>query len=385
MSLPATPISHPRAISSASAFKEASRLLISAMLTGIAFSALAIALTLIIANQSEAQTAHALSRAFDADTFGRAKPTAPTAITVASSADIAQVAMAAPAGEVDWQPVDEVSEQDGPSTPTVGSLFLSDGCGSSEWAASEREWFVTISGDEAEIRVMQTFTVPTVFREDQASASDEDTGREMAEENQDGPWFHVVLPRGAKLSRLTLETDNATREGEVVDLEMLGRSALPKSDAALRVFVSEEDGMQVASSDSISGLSSLASGDTIVVTYVYRVKLANVALANLEGVDADVKGADTGETNVETAKAFALALDLAPKKSSSAMPQDSSDPTAVAESPAATVWVSWVEAPASITALPLGAVLERADGNIVGLSWTMPRLEPNTQFVFGWK
>jgi hypothetical protein len=113
-----------------------------AVASGVAFSALAIGVTLAVSRDSEAQTTAPAwverDRMFVlADELD--------AVTEAGGSAMLDVA----------DDTDAFAEYASP-----GSLYIGDGCGAEEVRAIEREWMVSIDGKVATVQVMQTFVMP---------------------------------------------------------------------------------------------------------------------------------------------------------------------------------------------------------------------------------
>ena len=303
-----------------------------AVASGAAFSALAIAVTLAVSRNSEAQ--------IRAAELGWVKSGNHQSMFVldgeAGTSTALADAAAAPAGF-------DVVEHDDTITPTPGSLYVGDGCEGVPLMPMEREWFVSIKGDVAQVHVQQTFAIPVAHQQD----ADDVRGA------RSGPWFHALLPKGAQFISLTVDAQQGRRIGRWIDSSRDDDPDAPLENGDIRTYTYTGGNVTSLSSEAIT---TLVEGETAVVTYRYQVPVAS------SGAGRHLRLALAAEDLDET----------------------SDQPTT--QSPAGAVWVEWKDAVAPmLQRVPVGASVERQRGNIVGLSWASQHLSPSEEFVIGWK
>ncbi len=314
-----------------------------AIAVGIAFSALAVAVTLALSRNSEAQ-----SRMFEHPSV-EGNPSALLAGEVEVLADGGQPLHTDGASASDERDV----------SPTPGSLYIGDGCGSEELVATEREWYVRIDGAFADVQVMQTFVMPA--GSEFVQTEDALLWREA------GPWFHAVLPAGAQFTDLKIDTSRHRLVGRLIEpresplteadlLEVAQRQA--QTSGEIGVYARDWETTTVLSSDV---LFDARADETIVVTYRYRVALDRVAGESLLSLVLDGASGDEGTDSQPVVDVDRIA-------------------------PAGAVWLEWIHsAPSAVDRLPDGASIERNRGEIAGLAWATPRIAPNEKFVIGWR
>ena len=303
-----------------------------AVASGVAFSALAIAVTLAVSRNSEAQ--------IRAAELGWVKSGDHQSMLVlegeASASEEIADAAAAPAGF-------DVVEHDDTITPTPGSLYVGDGCEGVPLTPIEREWFVSIKGDVAQVHVQQTFVIPVAHQQD----VDDVRGARR------GPWFHALLPKGAQFISLTVDAQQGRRIGRWIDSSRDDDPDAPLENGDIRTYTYTGGNVTSLSSEPIT---ALVEGETVVVTYRYQMPVSS------SGAGRQLRLVLAAEDFDET----------------------SDQPTT--QSPAGAVWVEWRDAVAPILQrVPVGASVERRRGNIVRLSWASQHLSPSEEFVLGWK
>jgi len=306
-----------------------------AVVSGIAFSALAIAVTLAVSRNSEAHLRAAESgwvKSGDHQSMfvleGEAEASAEFADVAADTAE------------------SDVVEYDDAITPTPGSLYVGDGCEGVPLIPMEREWFVSIKGDLAEVQVQQTFEVPAAYRQDNDNGDD-------LREARSGPWFHALLPKGAQFISLVVDVQHGRRIGRWIGEADRDDTDKPLDNGDIRTYTYTGGGVTSLSSEPIT---ALVEGETIVVTYRYQMPVA-------------ASGAGRQ-----------LRLVLAPDSFEETTDQPNF------QSSVGAVWVEWNDAVApSLLRIPAGASIERRRGNVVGLSWASQHISPREEFDLGWK
>lgn len=306
-----------------------------AVASGIAFSALAIAVTLAVSRNSEAQV-----RAAE---LGWVKSSDHQSMFVLEGEAGASADFADPASET---ADGDVVEHDDTITPTPGGLYVGDGCEGVPLMPMEREWFVSIKGDFATVQVQQTFAVPAMYQQDNDDGDD-------TREARSGPWFHALLPKGAQFISLTVDAQHGRRIGRWIDSSRDDDPEAPLENGDIRTYTYTGGDVTSLSSEPIT---ALVDGETVVVTYRYQMA---------------VESTSTGRQ---------LRLVLAPDD----LDETTDQPTT--QLPAGAVWVEWKDAVApALQRVPVGARVERRRGNIVGLSWASQLISPSEEFVLGWK
>jgi len=216
-----------------------------AVASGIAFSALAIAVTLAVSRNSEAQVRTAESgwgKSGDHQSMfvlkGEAEASAEFADTATGTADVDAV------------------EQDDTITPTPGSLYVGDGCEGVPLIPMEREWFVSIKGDFAEVQVQQTFAVPAAHQQDNDDGDD-------LRDARSGLWFHALLPKGAQFISLTVDVQHGRRIGRWIGEADRDDTDKPLANGDIRTYTYAGGDVTSLSSEPIT---ALVEGETVVVT-----------------------------------------------------------------------------------------------------------------------
>jgi len=306
-----------------------------ALISGIAFSALVIAVTLAVSRNSEAQIRAAESgwveSGDDQSMFlleGEAGTSAEFADLLAETADV------------------EVFEHDDTITPTPGSLYVGDGCEGVPLMPMEREWFVSIKGEVAEVQVQQTFSVPPAYQQDNDDGDD-------LRDARSGPWFHALLPKGAQFISITVDAQHGRRIGRWIGEADRDDTEKPLNNGDIRTYTYTGGGVTSLSSEPIT---ALVEGETVVITYRYQIPVASSGAGRQ------------------------LRLVLAPEAF------DETGDQSITQLPAGAVWVEFKDAVApALQRVPVGATVERRRGNIVGLSWASQHISPSEEFVLSWK
>lgn len=218
--------------------------------------------------------------------------------------------------------------------PSPGMLLIGDGCGSEAdiVEAVERDWRVTINGNNIDVRVMQTFVMP--------------------DSEVMGATFGALLPNGARLLRLTAHTSGAIWQGKVFDANSYGRLSAAdfrKFSRKRLLIVQDDDG--AISTDAIINLSAT---EAVTIEYTYRMTADDVPGAQLLNVSLD---------NQSYAANNASTRDMV----------------------RGTVWVEWLgRTPSKIVSVPSGAALEATGTRITGLSWSSDQLDSGHRFQLAW-
>ncbi len=321
-----------------------------AVASGVAFSALAIGVTLAVSRDSEAQTAAAQWVAQDG-MFVLA-----TERAKAADDDVAAVATH---DDAEFAPT---------PTPTPGSLYIGDGCGAEELPAIEREWYVSIDGGMATVQVMQTFVLPEAGERSTTESDSELSSHEARDPDNTAPSFSALLPNGAAFLSMTVDTSRtrlnakaaAVDENDDQDYETAQRTMREvQSRGDLPVYINQSANTVFISS---APVLDFRAGETIVVTYRYRIAIEH----------------DNGRAK--------LALPL--QAASEYVADGDASIDSVANTATGTVWVEWNNAktaPRVFDALPRGATIEQIRGGIAGLSWATERIAPGEKFVLGWR
>jgi|GEM_PF-4074599 len=306
-----------------------------AVASGIAFSALAIAVTLAVSRNSEAQVRAAESGWVESGDHqsmflleGEAGASAEFADVATDSAD------------------SDVVEHDDTITPTPGSLYVGDGCEGVKLMPMEREWSVSIKGEVADVQVQQTFAVPAVYQQEMDDGGD-------LREARSGPWFHALLPGGAQFMSLTVDAQHGRRIGRWIGEADRDDTEKPLNNGDIRTYTYTGGGVTSLSSEPIT---ALVEGETVVITYRYQIPVASSGAGRQ------------------------LRLVLAPEAF------DETGDQSITQLPAGAVWVEFKDAVApALQRVPVGATVERRRGNIVGLSWASQHISPSEEFVLSWK
>jgi hypothetical protein len=274
--------------------------------------------------------------------------------------------------------------------PMPGNLYVGGGCDSAPVIASERDWSVEIDGQLARVRVMQTFVMPnTGYRT-------KDMGDDAAE-LQLPAWFHTVLPEGATLVGMQIESDAGVRNLPVIVLTGNWQQDQAVIDDAREVSATNARApLAMLTLDgtyprlSTDELLTYVAGETIVVTYEYTVApsehdgvrgidlpLAPKVVSALDNTINDTADAGSAEDAVQVSHADDVASLIA-------QPQGS-------------VWIAWVGAqPTELIERPIGVSVERAAGAsgygtnrtrgaIIGAAWSSASIADNDTFKLRWK
>ncbi|MCA3002573.1 MAG: hypothetical protein ACK5RJ_04575 [Burkholderiales bacterium] len=338
-----------------------------AVASGIAFSALAIGVTLAVSRDSEAQTSAARWVAQDG------------MFVLAEDVPVSTVDEAMAVWTYDVVPFEMKSDL----SPTPGSLYIGDGCGAEELAAIEREWYVSIDNGIATVQVMQTFVMPEQRDRMVLSASEAPLADEIHETDSSAPTFGALLPSGAEYLDMKIDVSSGRVHGKTgalngddeQDYQSVMRTMREaQARGELPVYLNQVNQAGGASLISTAQVLDIRAGETVVVTYRYRIAIAQdngrsqltLPLQGLSEADHDpgsgmdfaadfAKGAANGTTN-----------------------------------PAATgtVWVEWKNpkaAPHVFDVLPRGASVEQGHSGVAGLNWATPQITPGERFVLGWR
>ena len=306
------------------------KMLFAAALSGLVFSAIAAAVTLILMTQAEARATTKPSR-------GSATANDTTKLTVMQEAS-ASAAL---------QP---------------GVLSAGDGCERARIEALDRDWririYASVDHDIAEIRVMQSYALPTAAGEVEAN----ERGRPTDGKAGIVASFYALLPADAVLSSfrvdaaepVTPQIAQLMTHQAFANLNHAARRALRKSNRLIVLT----NGRRIES-DSIL---NLRLGETVTVEYTYTLPIEK-----LNGTDS-----------------FSLNLALQTETPGSPTPSLATR---------GTVWVEWVNAhPTQATSTATDIFIERATdgvtgttvGELVGASWFSPDLSANRQFTLKW-
>jgi hypothetical protein len=187
------------------------KLLMAAIMYGIAVSVVAAAIALVLANDASAEI----------------KPAAVTENANAAKPDFYGM------------------------HPYPGTLFIGKDCEADIIEATERDWKVTIDGKNVDVRVMQTFIMP-------------DTESTAA-------TFSALLPPGARMLRLTAYTNASLMQGKIFDADSYGK--LTNADFRNHsrkglLIVQNDDG--AISTDAIV---NIAPHEAVTIEYTYRLAL----------------------------------------------------------------------------------------------------------------
>lgn len=142
-----------------------------------------------------------------------------------------------------------VTSADAELQPYPGVLMISSGCDADMLEATERDWKVTINGKYTDVRVMQTFIVP---------AGDSTVAT-----------FSAALPTGARLLGLNAHTVGNLWRGKIFDEKSYGQlTAIDFRDLSRSgvLIVQEDDG--AISTDAII---NIAATEAVTIEYTYRL------------------------------------------------------------------------------------------------------------------
>jgi hypothetical protein len=207
--------------------------------------------------------------------------------------------------------------------PTVGGLYIGEGCDREPVDAVERDWLVKIDGSTAEVRVMQTFLMPA--------------------ERPTTAFFEATLPPNAKLIALKAHTPEKILSGKVMamdDFAGMSRQELNKFNRHNALMMWNDEGTLFTDQ-----IMNLLPNETVVVEYIYSI---NTQFQN--GLNELVLALNSVENE--------------------AVPASKPNLTS------GTAWVEWVGTkPMRLTAMPIEAMLEESAQGISGLSWFTPSLD----------
>jgi hypothetical protein len=312
-----------------------------AVASGVAFSALAIGVTLAVSRDSEAQT------------------TAPAWVErdrMFVLADEVDADTGVSAGNVMQDVADDADALADYASP--GSLYIGDGCGAEEVSAIEREWMVSIDGAVATVQVMQTFVMPDGVALDREDLNDQEMSM---------PFFSATLPKGATFLNLALDTTAKRLTAKVQSLDLhhdfdydalkrITRQAQARGELA--IYMNDAPDNRNISTDEVFDLKP---GETIVVTYRYQI-------------------------NVEEDNGRAL-LSLPLQSTGEVGDEEPTEPSAT-NTATGTVWVEWKNprnAPRVFDVFPTNATVEQNQSGIVGMNWSTSRIAPGEKFTLGWR
>jgi hypothetical protein len=222
-----------------------------------------------------------------------------------------------------------------------GVLLAGIGCDSVPVQASERDWMVRIDRTRATVRVMQTFLLPA--------------------ESEGAAVFAAVLPAGAKLLSLQLQTVEGDFEARIMPA---GRYDALDADG-YREATRNAVVASVAKSGEIttSLLPGLSENQVVTLSYTYATSLR----------------ASDGQ--------YRLSLPLTETRLANLEALFGDDPSAPRESGAVngTVWVEWTGSkPRRIGGHPAGTQVETDSGLVEALSWESAGLQPGARFSVAW-
>ena len=303
-----------------------------AVASGIAFSALAIAVTLAVSRNSDAQNRH--------------EPSQWVRIDDAQSMFVLETEVEVTPENVEEEaPSTFAADREADAEPTPGSLYVGEGCGSEPVATLEREWFVTINGGVVEVEVQQVFLLPVRL------TADSDDVEGLAEP-RDVLWFHALLPNGARFVSLKLDTARDRRIGRWMDASTLDDRDQPLTNREIRTYIFAGAGVSALTTEPLGGL---LDGETVVVTYRYQMPV------------------------VKDENGHHLRLMLASDMS------DRDDDQVAVDQTLGTIWIEWkgLAAPSQLS-VPHGTTVERRHGKVVGALWVSPRIGPAETFDLRW-
>ena len=340
--------------------KDFVKLLGYAVASGIAFSALAIGVTLAVSRDSEAQTSAAGWVAQGAAHDGM------FVLAEEVSASIVDEGMAARTHDA------AESEMESDLSPTPGSLYIGDGCGAEELPAIEREWYVSIDNGIATVQVMQTFVLPEQTERVALSTTEAPSADEIHETESGAPSFSALLPTGAEFLDMKIDVSSGRLHGKTSPIDeddeqdyqaVMRKMREAQARGELQVYMNQARDASFVSSAQVL---NFRAGETVVVTYRYRIAIAqdngrSQLTLSLQGVS---------ETDHDSAPAIDFAANFAN------------------DSATGTVWVEWKNpkaAPRVFDTLPRGATIEQSRSGIAGLNWATQQINPGEKFVIGWR
>ncbi len=312
-----------------------------AVASGVAFSALAIGVTLAVSRDSEAQT------------------TAPAWVErdrMFVLADEIDTGADAGVGSAVQDIEDDTAAFADESSP--GSLYVGDGCGPEEVRAIEREWMVSIDGNVATVQVMQTFLMPDGPAPDAEHLHDREVGL---------AFFSATLPMGATFLNMTLDTAAKRLTAKVrplesrhdFDYEVLKRiTREAQARGELPITVNDpKDNPYINTVE----VFDLKAGETIVVTYRYQINIEKDNGRALLSMPLQTMGEVNDDEPVEPSQTNAAT---------------------------GTVWIEWKSprsAPRMFDVFPANATVEQNQNGIVGMNWSTNRIAPGEKFMLGWR
>jgi hypothetical protein len=273
------------------------------------------------------------------------------ALALAGSANATPMAKSAVIMSVPQKNVDSTidsemtTEANADSFP--GSLRIGGGCDSEPIDAQEREWLVSIDGNKAKVRVIQSFNMPL-------------DGGTVA-------FFDAALPGKAELIDLSIQSGGRTWQGRVMKADAmakLDRDGFRALDAKGVVLMWVDAGY--VSTDQIV---NLVAGEVVTVEYTYAIKIETqktegsivINLAPHRMVDAS---GGTGEGITQ---------------STNQRPNEKPAPVS------GTVWVEFVGAlPKQVRSAKNTLILDQSPAGIRGGSWFSPALDKAEKFIITW-
>jgi hypothetical protein len=332
-----------------------------AVASGIAFSALAIGVTLAVSRDSEAQTSATGWVAEGAAQDGM--------FVLAEELSASTVDEGMAAGTHDAAE----SEMESDLSPTPGSLYIGDGCGAEELPAIEREWYVSIDNGIATVQVMQTFVLPEQTERVALNTSEAPSADEIHETESGAPSFSALLPMGAEFLDMKIDVSSGRLHGKTSAIDdddeqdyqaVMRKMREAQARGELQVYLNQAGDASFISSAQVL---DFRAGETVVVTYRYRIAIAQdngrsqLTLPLQQGVS---------ETDHDSASANDFAAESANTAATG------------------TVWVEWKNpkaAPRVFDTLPRGATIEQRRSGIAGLNWATQQINPGEKFVIGWR
>ena len=312
-----------------------------AVASGVAFSALAIGVTLAVSRDSEAQTT--------APAWVERDRMFVLADEIDTSADVG-------VGSAVQDIEDDTAAFADYASP--GSLYIGDGCGAEEVSATEREWMVSIDGKVATVQVMQTFLMPDGPAPDAEHLHDREAG---------WAFFSATLPKGATFLSLALDTTAKRLTAKVQSLDLhhdfdydahkrITREAQARGE--LPIYMNDApDNPHINTVE----VFDLKAGETIVVTYRYQINIEKDNGRALLSLPLQTMGEVNDEETVEPSQTNAAT---------------------------GTVWIEWKSprsAPRLSDVFPANATVEQNQNGIVGMNWSTNRIAPGEKFTLGWR
>ncbi len=136
-------------------------------------------------------------------------------------------------------------------SPTPGVLLLGDGCESISLAAIERDWRVRIEGNLIDVRVMQTFQLPA--------------------EAVEVATFHARLMKGARMQSLAAQSSTQDWAGHVISADEYDRlTPAQYLKLSRHQLLTSHSPRGVVMTSPFLGLKS---GDLITIEYAYEMTL----------------------------------------------------------------------------------------------------------------